>query len=120
VNNLPTEKRTSELAIASLALGIVSLFIPSLFTIKLVNWEFYRSNFRFLINISETLGGWAIVICAVPVILSLLFGWISLVKMGYENTLRGKPFAIIGIVCSSAFILFFLYIVIDFFFTGFK
>ena len=121
MNNLPAKKRTSKLAIASLTLGILSLFILSLIIVDTVDWDFFRSShFSWLQNINETLGDWKIVICAVPVILSLIFGWISLVKIKNENNLRGKPLAICGIVCASAFILFFLYMAIVFFSTGFK
>jgi hypothetical protein len=121
VNALLVKKRTSKLTIASLAFGIVSLFILSLVIIDTVDWDFFRSShFSWLQNINETLGDWKIAICAVPVILSLIIGWISLVKIQNENNLRGKPLAIFAIACASAFILFFIYWVIVFFSTGFK
>jgi len=121
VNEVLVEKRTSKLTIASLAFGIVSLFILSLVIIDIVDWDFFRSShFSWLQNINETLGDWKIAICAVPVILSLIIGWISLVKIQNENNLRGKPLAIFSIACACAFILFFIYWVIVFFSTGFK
>ena len=121
MNDVLAKKRTSKLAIASLAFGIVSLFILSLVIIDMVDWDFFRSShFNWLQNTNETLGDWKIVICAVPVILSLIFGWISLVKIQNENNLRGKPVAIFAIASASAFILFVIYWVIVFFSTGFK
>jgi hypothetical protein len=121
VNELSVKKRTSKLAIASLAFGIVNLFILSVVIIDVIDWDFFHSShFSGLQNINETLGDWKIAICAVPVILSLIFGWISLVKIQNENNLRGKPVAIFGIACAGAFILFFLCCVIVFFSTGFK
>jgi hypothetical protein len=121
VNDLLAKKQTSKLTIASLVFGIVSLCILSFVILDTVDWDFFRSShFSWLQNINETLGDWKIAICAVPVILSLIFGWISLVKIQNENNLRGKPLAIFSIACACAFILFFIYWVIVFFSTGFK
>jgi hypothetical protein len=121
VNELLVKKRTGKLTIASLAFGIVSLFILSIIIIDVVDWDFFHSSrFNWLQNINETLGDWKIAICAVPVILSLVFGWISLVKIQNENNLRGKPVAIFAIASAGAFILFFVYWVVVFLSTGFK
>jgi len=121
VNDLLAKKRISNLTIASLAFGIVSLCILLIVIIDTVDWDFFRSpRFNWLQNINENLGGWKIAICTVPVILSLIFGWISLIKIQNENNLRGKPVAIFAIASASAFILFIIYWLIAFFSTGFK
>jgi len=121
MNNLPGKEKTSKSAIASTFLGIVTLFILTIFIIDITDWDFFRSShFLWLQNISGTLGDWKILICAVMVVLDLLFGWIGIVKINNSSNLRGKPLAIFGLICGGIFILFFLSLAIVFFATGFK
>jgi hypothetical protein len=121
INDLPSKKRTSKLAIASMALGIVCLVFLSIAVIDLIDWDFFRSSrFRWFQDIHETLGAWNILFGAVPVISALLLGWISIVRINNANNLKGKPLAFFGIASSSALILFFLYIIIAFLFSGFR
>jgi amino acid transporter len=123
MNNLfdsSTLKHTSKLAIASLALGIMSLLILSAFIIDGYDWDFFRVHFPWLQNLSDDLGFWKVIIYAIFVILSILFGWKAIAKIDNENNLKGKPFAITGMVCGSVFILFFIFIWLSFMFTGFR
>ncbi len=118
MNSLPVKKRISKFAIASMALGIVCLFLLSIVVIDWIDWDFFRSSrFSWFQSIHETLGDWNILFCVVPVISALSLGWISIAKINNATNLTGKRLAFFGIACSIAFILFFLYMISILLFT---
>ena len=121
MNDSPVEKRTSRLAIASMASGIVSLLLLSIVVIDWIDWDFFRTpRYRWFQNIHESLGDWNLLLCAVPVISALVLGWVSTAKINDEKTLRGKPLAFFGIASGGAFVLFFLYMLWVIFLSGYR
>jgi hypothetical protein len=103
-----SKKRTNKFAIASFVSGIASLLLQ-LIDIILLLALFQYAWYALLSPISFVL----ILFIIISAILALLFGITAIIQINRTGNLKGRRFAITGLICGCEFIIIFLLFLVD-------